>query len=47
MIRTDNGSQFIANGLQKYLKNQHIAHEFKHCFSTTNAGKASAVYPNE
>lgn len=29
-LRTDNGSQFIANGLQKYLTNQHITHEFTH-----------------
>lgn len=29
-LRTDNGSQFISNGLQKYLKGQQIAHEFTH-----------------
>lgn len=29
-LRTDNGSQFIANGLQKYLTSQEITHEFTH-----------------
>lgn len=29
-LRTDNGSQFIANGLNKYLKNNDITHEFTH-----------------
>lgn len=29
-LRTDNGSQFIAYGLQKYLSNQEITHEFTH-----------------
>lgn len=29
-LRTDNGSQFIANGMQKYLNNQQITHEFTH-----------------
>jgi transposase InsO family protein len=29
-LRTDNGSQFIAHGLQKYLSKQEITHEFTH-----------------
>jgi transposase InsO family protein len=29
-LRTDNGSQFIAHGLQKYLIGQKITHEFTH-----------------
>ena len=29
-LRTDNGSQFIAHGLQKYLTSQQITHEFTH-----------------
>jgi len=29
-LRTDNGSQFIAHGLQKYLASQQITHEFTH-----------------
>lgn len=29
-LRTDNGSRFIAHGLQKYLTNQQITHEFTH-----------------
>lgn len=29
-LRTDNGSQFIAHGLQKYLIGQEITHEFTH-----------------
>lgn len=29
-LRTDNGSQFIAHGLQKYLISQGITHEFTH-----------------
>ena len=29
-LRTDNGSQFIAHGLQKYLTCQEITHEFTH-----------------
>lgn len=29
-LRTDNGSQFIAHGLQKYLSRQAITHEFTH-----------------
>ena len=29
-LRTDNGSQFIAHGLQKYLTTQEITHEFTH-----------------
>ena len=29
-LRTDNGSQFIAHGLQKYLISQQITHEFTH-----------------
>lgn len=29
-LRTDNGSQFIANGLQKYINSLQITHEFTH-----------------
>lgn len=30
MLRTDNGSQFISNGLAKYCKSEDINHEFTH-----------------
>jgi transposase InsO family protein len=30
ILRTDNGSQFIAHGLQKYVSKQEITHEFTH-----------------
>jgi len=43
-LRTDNGSQFIAHGLQKYLTTQGITHEFTHVATPEENAYAESLF---
>ena len=46
MLRTDNGSQFIAHGLKKYLQNKPVKHEFTHVATPEENAYVESLFSN-
>jgi len=46
ILRTDNGSQFIAHGLQKYLQNRPVEHEFTHVATPEENAYVESLFSN-
>jgi putative transposase len=46
ILRTDNGSQFIAKGLSKYLKDKPVTHEFTHVATPEENSYVESLFSN-
>lgn len=46
ILRTDNGSQFIANGLKKYLEDKPVKHEFTHVATPEENSYVESLFSN-
>ena len=46
ILRTDNGSQFIANGLKKYLEDKPVSHEFTHVATPEENSYVESLFSN-
>lgn len=46
ILRTDNGSQFIAHGLRKYLQNKPVMHEFTHVATPEENAYVESLFSN-
>lgn len=46
ILRTDNGSQFIAKGLSKYLKDKPVIHEFTHVATPEENSYVESLFSN-
>jgi len=46
MLRTDNGSQFIANGLKEYLEDKNLTHEFTHVATPEENSYVESLFSN-